>query len=250
MYVSLQNKVAIITGASRGIGRAIAVALVCEGAHVVLNGTNDMLLQEVCSSLNKKEKRAVYVAGDASLPETASSLVEQAKTHFGQIDLLVNNAGINLRKSTVETSLDEWKRLIDINLTGTFLMCQAVIPDMIKQQGGKIINMSSTTGKTPHHNASPAYGASKAGINYLTMHLAKELAEHHIHVNAVCPGPIETDMSKQWSDEYRRSVLDRIPLKTIGTPEQVANVVTFLASDQSDFITGETINMNGGTYMN
>ncbi|MED1421822.1 3-oxoacyl-ACP reductase family protein [Bacillus altitudinis] len=248
--MTLQNKVAIITGASRGIGRAIAEAFVSEGAKVVLNGTNEVLLQDVCSSLNKEETRAVSVAGDASLPATATSLVEKAKNHFGQIDILVNNAGINLRKSTVDTSVDEWKRLIDINLTGTFLMCQAVIPDMIKQQGGKIVNMSSTTGKTPHHNASPAYGVSKAGINYLTMHLAKELAAHHIHVNAVCPGPIETDMSKQWSDEYRRSVLERIPLKTIGTPQQVANAVTFLASDQSDFITGETINMNGGTYMN
>ncbi|KDE32057.1 3-oxoacyl-ACP reductase family protein [Bacillus altitudinis] len=248
--MTLQNKVAIITGASRGIGRAIAEAFVSEGAKVVLNGTNEVLLQDVCSSLNKEETRAVSVAGDASLPATAVSLVEKAKNHFGQIDILVNNAGINLRKSTVDTSVDEWKRLIDINLTGTFLMCQAVIPDMIKQQGGKIVNMSSTTGKTPHHNASPAYGVSKAGINYLTMHLAKELAAHHIHVNAVCPGPIETDMSKQWSDEYRRSVLERIPLKTIGTPQQVANAVTFLASDQSDFITGETINMNGGTYMN
>ncbi|SPR92312.1 SDR family NAD(P)-dependent oxidoreductase [Bacillus altitudinis] len=248
--MTLQNKVAIITGASRGIGRAIAEAFVSKGAKVVLNGTNEVLLQDVCSSMNKEEPRAVYVAGDASLPETAASFVEKAKEHFGQIDILVNNAGINLRKSTVDTSVDEWKRLIDINLTGTFLMCQAVIPDMIKQQGGKIVNMSSTTGKTPHHNASPAYGVSKAGINYLTMHLAKELAAHHIHVNAVCPGPIETDMSKQWSDEYRRSVLERIPLKTIGTPQQVANAVTFLASDQSDFITGETINMNGGTYMN
>ncbi|KKK08300.1 SDR family NAD(P)-dependent oxidoreductase [Bacillus sp. L_1B0_12] len=248
--MTLQNKVAIITGASRGIGRAIAEAFVSKGAKVVLNGTNEVLLQDVCSSLNKEETRAVSVTGDASLPATAASLVEKAKNHFGQIDILVNNAGINLRKSTVDTSVDEWKRLIDINLTGTFLMCQAVIPDMIKQQGGKIVNMSSTTGKTPHHNASPAYGVSKAGINYLTMHLAKELAAHHIHVNAVCPGPIETDMSKQWSDEYRRSVLERIPLKTIGTPQQVANAVTFLASDQSDFITGETINMNGGTYMN
>lgn len=248
--MTLQNKVAIITGASRGIGRAIAEAFVSKGAKVVLNGTNKVLLQDVCSSLNKEETRAVSVAGDASLPATAASLVEKAKNHFGQIDILVNNAGINLRKSTVDTSVDEWKRLIDINLTGTFLMCQAVIPDMIKQQGGKIVNMGSTTGKTPHHNASPAYGVSKAGINYLTMHLAKELAAHHIHVNAVCPGPIETDMSKQWSDEYRRSVLERIPLKTIGTPQQVANAVTFLASDQSDFITGETINMNGGAYMN
>lgn len=185
--MTLQNKVAIITGASRGIYRAIAEAFVSEGAKVVLNGTNEVLLQDVCSSLNKKETRAVSVAGDASLPATAASLVEKAKNHFGQIDILVNNAGINLRKSTVDTSVDEWKRLIDINLTGTFLMCQAVIPDMIKQQGGKIVNMSSTTGKTPHHNASPAYGVSKAGINYLTMHLAKELAAHHIHVNAVCP---------------------------------------------------------------
>lgn len=248
--MELNQQTAIITGASRGIGRAVAETLADKGANVVINGTNEELLKSLCTQLNTERKHASYVAGDASLPETASLLIAEAKQQFGRIDILVNNAGINLRKTTIDTSLEEWKRVIDLNLTGTFLMCQAVIPEMITQGGGKIVNMSSTTSKTPHHNASPAYGASKAGINYLTMHLAKELAAHRIYVNAVCPGPIETDMSKQWSEEYRAAVIERIPLKMIGSPEHVANVVAFLASDQSDFITGETININGGTYMN
>lgn len=248
--MELNQQTAIITGASRGIGRAVAETLADKGANVVINGTNEELLKSLCTQLNTERKRASYVAGDASLPETASLLIAEAKQQFGRIDILVNNAGINLRKTTIDTSLEEWKRVIDLNLTGTFLMCQAVIPEMITQGSGKIVNMSSTTSKTPHHNASPAYGASKAGINYLTMHLAKELAAHRIYVNAVCPGPIETDMSKQWSEEYRAAVVERIPLKMIGSPEHVANVVAFLASDQSDFITGETININGGTYMN
>ncbi|MCY7837644.1 SDR family NAD(P)-dependent oxidoreductase [Bacillus haynesii] len=248
--MELNQQTAIITGASRGIGRAIAETLADKGANIVINGTNEELLKSLCTQLNTERKCASYVAGDASLPETASLLIAEAKQQFGRIDILVNNAGINLRKTTVDTSLEQWKRVIDLNLTGTFLMCQAIIPEMIMQGGGKIVNMSSTTSKTPHHNASPAYGASKAGINYLTMHLAKELASHRIHVNAVCPGPIETDMSKQWSEEYRAAVVERIPLKMIGSPEHVANVVAFLASDKSDFMTGETININGGTYMN
>lgn len=121
---------------------------------------------------------------------------------------------------------------------------------MIEQKYGKIVNVSSTAAKTAHRNAAPSYGASKAGVNYLTRHLALEMAPHNIYVNAVCPGPVETDMSRQWTDEYRQEVSAKIPLQKLGTPQNVADAVLFLASHMSDFITGETINVNGGTYMN
>ena len=185
-----------------------------------------------------------------SKPETALSLAALAIQEFGRIDILVNNAGINLRSSTLDMKFADWQRVLDVDLNGTLHCCQAVLPHMIRRQSGRIVNVSSTTAKTPHQNAAPAYGAAKAGVNYLTQHLAFEMAKHGIRVNAVCPGPVETDMSTQWTEDYRRQVLARIPLGRLGTPRDVANAVVFLASEMSDFMTGETINLNGGTYMN
>ncbi|PTM56554.1 SDR family NAD(P)-dependent oxidoreductase [Desmospora activa] len=248
--MNLEKKVAVITGASRGIGRSIALNLAKQGVRLVVNGTNVTRLNELAEEIHHEGQSCVVVAGDASHAETAADLVQAATKHYGSIDILVNNAGINLRRSTLETELQEWKKVLDINVTSAFLLCKAVLPVMMKQRKGKIINISSTTAKTPHKNASPAYGVSKAGLNYLTMHLAQEMAEHNIHVNAVCPGPIETDMSKQWSEPYRAAVIDKIPLKRIGKSENVADLVSFLASDLSDFITGQTIHINGGSYMN
>jgi 3-oxoacyl-[acyl-carrier protein] reductase len=166
------------------------------------------------------------------------------------VDILVNNAGINMRSSTLDMRVEEWQRVIDVNLNGALYFCQAVLPLMIEQGAGRIINVSSTTAKTAHKNAAPSYGASKAAVNYLTMHLALEMASHNILVNAVCPGPVETDMSEQWSEEYRQRVVAGVPLKRLGTPQNVADVVLFLASEMSGFVTGELINVNGGTYMN
>jgi 3-oxoacyl-[acyl-carrier protein] reductase len=188
--------------------------------------------------------------GDVAKQETAAGIAQTAISSFGRIDVLVNNAGLNMRSSSLEMKLEDWQRVMDVNLNGTLHCCMAVLPHMIKQQSGKIVNISSTMAKTPHKNAAPSYGASKAGVNYLTQHLALEMAKHGICVNAICPGPIETDMSRQWSEEYRQQVLLKIPLGRLGTPENVADGVVFLVSKMSDFITGETININGGTYMN
>ena len=246
----LQNQVAIVTGASRGIGRAIAIALALQGAFLVINGNRADLLQEVAGEIEKIGQRCLINTGDVSRPETAASLAALAIREFGHIDVLVNNAGINLRSSTLDMKFADWQRVLDVDLNGTLYCCQSVLPHMISRQSGRIVNISSTTAKTPHHNAAPAYGAAKAGVNYLTQHLAFEMAKHGIRVNAVCPGPVETDMSSQWTEDYRRQVLTRIPLGRLGKPQDVANAVVFLASELSDFITGETININGGTYMN
>ncbi|KHQ51854.1 MULTISPECIES: SDR family NAD(P)-dependent oxidoreductase [Mameliella] len=242
--------VALITGASRGIGRASALRLARAGMNVLLHGTDTAKLEELAQEVTANGAQAAILAGDVADPKTASRAVEATLARFGRIDVLVNNAGINTRSSTLEMPLDDWQRVMDVNLNGTLHFCRAVLPTMIAQGRGSIVNVSSTTAKTPHRNAAPAYGASKAAVNYLTMHLAQEMAPNGIRVNAVCPGPVETDMSDQWSAEYRKTVTARVPLGRLGTPEEIAEIVAFLASDASGFITGETINANGGTYMN
>ncbi|TDQ42615.1 SDR family NAD(P)-dependent oxidoreductase [Aureibacillus halotolerans] len=245
----LTGKTAVVTGASRGIGRAIALGLADEGASLMITGTNEDLLKERVEEVKKRGVDCIYYVGDASLAETAQATIEEAKIHYGTIDILVNNAGINQRSTTLEMSIDDWQRVMDVNLNGTLYFCQAVLPLMIENRAGKIINVSSTAAKAPHRNAAPSYGASKAGVDYLTKHLALEMAPHQIYVNAICPGPIETDMSKQWTDEYRQTVLEKIPLGRIGEPKHVAETAVFLASSMSDFITGQSINVNGGTLM-
>lgn len=246
----LKNQVAIVTGATRGIGKSIAITLAQQGASMVINGNDEKLLSQLTLEIEKLGSKCFVQLGDISNPDTAAKIVNKAKENFDRIDILVNNAGINMRTPTLQMPVDDWKRVIDVNLNGTLYCCMAVLPLMIQQKYGKIVNVSSSTAKTPHRNASPSYGASKAAVNYLTQHLALEMAKYNIYVNAVCPGPIETDMSTQWNAEYRQQVLSRIPLGKLGTPKNVADSVLFLASSMSDFMTGETININGGTYMN
>ncbi|MBB5336959.1 SDR family NAD(P)-dependent oxidoreductase [Pectinatus brassicae] len=246
----LENKYAIVTGATRGIGRQIALTLAKNGADLIVTGTNDKLLQQLAEEIQSLGQKCFVNIGNIADPAAAKALAVNVEKNFPQIDILVNNAGINMRKPTLDMLDDEWQKIIDVNLNGTFYTCKAILPYMVKQEHGVIVNVSSSTAKTPHRNATPAYGASKAGINYLTQHLALEMAKYNIRVNAVCPGPIETDMSKQWTTEYRKKLLERIPLKKLGQPADVANMVLFLASDMAVFITGESININGGIYMN
>jgi 3-oxoacyl-[acyl-carrier protein] reductase len=244
----LENRTVIITGAARGIGRAIALTLAREGASLAVNAINGEKLEALAREIGYSQ--CVTGVGDISDPSVSERLARMALEKFGKIDILVNNAGINRRSSTLDMSIDDWRKVMDVNLNGTLHACRAVLPHMIERRYGKIINISSSTAKTPHKNAAPSYGASKAGINYLTQHLAFEMAKHGIYVNAVCPGPVETDMSKQWTAEYRERVLSGIPLGKLGKPQNVADAVLFLASGMSDFITGESINVNGGIYMN
>lgn len=246
----LEGQVAIVTGASRGIGRSIALSLAGQGASLVINGNSASLLNDLAGDIQKLGRKCEITIGDIADPETSKKLVKTAIDKFGRIDILINNAGINMRSQTLDMSIEDWNKVLDVNLNGTLYACIAALPHMMQQNYGKIVNVSSTTGKTPHRNAAPSYGAAKAGVNYLTQHLALEMAKYNMYVNAVCPGPIETDMSKQWTDSYRQEVLNRIPLGKLGTPQNVADAVLFLASSMSDFITGETININGGTYMN
>ena len=247
--VMLRGQTAIVSGASRGIGRETALALAWAGANVVVNGTRPALLDALVREIEAAGSMGLAVPGDVADPATAGRAAELALGRFGRIDVLVNNAGINTRSSTLDMTLEDWQRVLDVNLTGTLHFCRAVLPAMIAQQSGRIVNVSSTTAKTPHRNAAPAYGASKAAVNYLTMHLAQEMAPHRIRVNAVCPGPVETDMSDQWTDDYRARVTAAVPLGRLGTARDIAEVILFLATTTSDFITGQTLNANGGTLM-
>lgn len=243
------DKRAIVTGASRGIGQAVARRLAEAGARVLVHGTNAERLKALAGELDGTRTRVGWIAGDVADPAVAARAVEQATERFGGVDILVNNAGINTRSSTLDMTLDDWQRVMDVNLNGTLHFCRAVLPGMIAQGGGKIVNVSSATSKTPHRNAAPAYGASKAAVNYLTMHLAQEMAPHGIYVNAVCPGPVESDMTAQWDEVYRAKVMGRVPLGRLGTPVQVADAVLFLAGPGADFVTGEMLDVNGGTVM-
>lgn len=245
----LKNKVAVITGATRGIGKAIAVEFAKQGASLILNGTNEALLQKLKEEINLMNENIEIVIGDIANPQTSEKLIDKTMDLYHKIDILVNNAGIITREPTEKMSLADWKRVLDVNLSGTLYICKKVIPIMKKQKSGKIINISSRAAKIPNLNSSPSYGASKAGMTYLTRYFALELGPFGINVNAVCPGPIETDMSKDWPDAYRKKVITNTPLGRFGKPEEVAQAALFLASDLSNFITGEEININGGSSM-
>jgi 3-oxoacyl-[acyl-carrier protein] reductase len=246
----LQNKTAIITGASRGIGRQIALTFAENGANLVLNGNDQEKLAEVKFLAQKKGVKAEIVIGDIASPDTAKELVKTALEHFHTVDVLVNNAGTMLRAPFLEVNHQDWQRVMEINFTGAFYTCQSVLPVMIEQKQGCIINISSVAGKTAHANSAPCYGASKAALHSLTQKLAYDMGKYNIRVNSIAPGPIATEMSDQWTPEYRQSVLNKIPLQRMGTPKNIADVALFLASPMADFITGESINVNGGTYMN
>ncbi len=250
MKKMLSGQAIVITGATRGIGYAIARLLAEHGANLILNGTNSEKINENCQQLHEQYNIDCYpVVGDISREETSARLVTTAMENFGRIDCLVNNSGIINRRKFADFNEEEWRRTLAINLDGLMFACKNVLPVMTEQGRGKIVNILSSSSKKPHPNASIEYGVSKAGGLYITRHLALEYAPKNIHVNAVCPGPIATDLVKTWTDEYREKVLLKIPLGKLGLPEDVAHATLFLAGPYSDFITGEAINVNGGSFM-
>lgn len=244
-----EAKSAIVTGASRGVGREVALGLAKGGTGIVLQARGAEALASLADEIRHAGGRTETLASDVADQSTAAAAVALAEASFGPVDRLVNNAGINMRTATLDMPLDDWQRVIDVNLTGTLHFCRAVLPNMIAMGGGAIVNVSSTMSKTPHPNAAPSYGASKAGVNYLTMHLAQEMATHNIRVNAACPGPIETEMTRQWDAAYRAAVTGKVPLGRLGMPDEVASLNLFLLSDAAGFVIGQTIDINGGTLM-
>lgn len=250
----LEDKVAIVTGAGRGIGRAIALRLAQEGAILVICDMVEENVKAVCKELYDSGKKAFPFKSDVSNENDVNQMVETARKQCGGIDILVNNAGISPKKEgrkayLTEISLDEWNEVITVNLTSVFLCCKAVLPHLIAQKRGRIISISSSSALDGGFLASPHYVASKGGISALTKTLAREVASLGITVNAVAPGRVESPMTLLTSPERNREALQRIPVGRFGTPEDIANSVLFLASEEAQYITGITLNVSGGYVM-
>jgi 3-oxoacyl-[acyl-carrier protein] reductase len=247
--MKFEGKVALVTGAARGIGEAIALTLAREGADVVVTDVDLEGAQRVAQEIERLGRKARAIQADVSQREAVNQLVSEAVSLFGKIDILVNNAGIIRRGTFLDHDPQDWEQVLSVNLGGTFNCAKEVVPPMIKQGEGKIINISSVVGKMGDIASAPSYGTSKGAMNTFTKSLARELAPYGINVNAVAPHAIETDMSREWSEEKRRQIVEAIPLKRLGKPEEVAEVVAFLASDGAGFITGQILDVNGGYLM-
>ncbi len=245
----LNNKVALITGASRGIGKAIALEMARSGAHIaVCYGSNDAAAESVCQQIRAMGRQAEKYCCDVSDPDQCSSTVKSIITHFEHIDILVNNAGITRDHLMLMMKEEDFNKVIDTNLKGTFHMMKYVGSHLLKQKQGTIINLSSVSGMMG--NAGQInYAAAKAGVIGMTKSAAKELASRGITCNAIAPGFIATDMTDKLNDKQKETVLQSIPLKRMGKPEDIAHLAVFLASPMANYITGEVIKVDGGIYI-
>ncbi|MFJ7918355.1 3-oxoacyl-[acyl-carrier-protein] reductase [Lysinibacillus fusiformis] len=245
----LEGKVVVVTGASRGIGRAIALKLADEGAKVVVNYSGSQAkAEEVVAMIQEGGGEAIAVQASVSQTEEVTALMDTAVKTFGSLDILVNNAGITRDNLLMRMKEDEWDDVLDTNLKGVFLCTKAVTRQMMKQRAGRIINISSIVGVAG--NAGQAnYVAAKAGVIGLTKTTAKELASRNILVNAIAPGFIETEMTDQLPEEIKQGMLTQIPLAKLGQPEDIAKAVVFLASEDANYMTGQTLHIDGGMVM-
>ena len=241
----LKDKNIIITGASGGIGNAIVKIFNDSGANIVASGTKIEKLEE----LKSKFKNVKTLKFDISQNDKIEEFIEQATNELGgKLDCIVNNAGVTQDNLAIRMSLDEWKKVIDINLTSTFLLSKFAIKKMLKNKSGKIINITSVVGHTGNLGQAN-YTASKAGIVAMSKSLAIEYAKKNININCISPGFIKTAMTDKIDDKFKEVIVSKIPSARLGEPEDIANAVIFLASDQSNYINGETIHVNGGMYM-
>ncbi|GLC87433.1 3-oxoacyl-[acyl-carrier-protein] reductase [Lysinibacillus piscis] len=245
----LEGKVAVVTGASRGIGRAIALKLADDGAKVVVNYSGSQAkAEEVVAVIQANGGEAIAVQASVANVDEVTALMDTAVKTFGSLDILVNNAGITRDNLLMRMKEDEWDDVIDTNLKGVFLCTKAVTRQMMKQRAGRIINISSIVGVAG--NAGQAnYVAAKAGVIGLTKTTAKELASRNILVNAIAPGFIETEMTEQLPEDIKQSMLTQIPLAKLGQPEDIAKAVVFLASEDANYMTGQTLHIDGGMVM-
>lgn len=244
-----ERRVALVTGATRGIGKEIALELAQNGLDIAINYRS---MQEGMEDLKKEIEeygvRCEFVGADVANFEQCESMVKETVEKFGKIDILVNNAGITKDGLIMRMKKEDFEAVIDINLIGTFNVTRNVIPYMIKQKSGRIINVSSVVGVAGNAGQTN-YSASKAGVIGFTKSLAKEVASRNILVNAIAPGFIDTDMTKVLSDNVKEGINAQIPLRRMGSPKEVAKVVKFLASEDSSYITGQVINIDGGMVM-
>ena len=243
--MNLENKKIIITGATGGIGNSIVKTLSDSGAKILATGTRIEKLEE----LKSKFKNTDILKFDISKGDEIEEFIENAtKKLGGELDCLINNAGITQDNLAIRMNIDEWKKVININLTSTFLLSKFAVKKMLKNKYGKIINITSVVGHTGNLGQAN-YTASKAGIVAMSKSLAIEYAKKNININCISPGFIKTEMTDKIEEKFKEAIISKIPSSRLGKPEDVANAVLFLASDQSNYINGETIHVNGGMYM-
>ncbi len=246
--MSLSGRVALVTGASQGIGRACALKLASQGATVAVVARTQEKLDELAKEISAAGGKAAAFTLDVSDEDQIKTVLKAAIGQLGKIDILINNAGITRDQLVMRMKRADWDAVINTNLTSAYLCIQQVISSMLKQRWGRIINITSVFGQTGQAGQAN-YSASKAGLIGLTMAIAREIASRNITCNAVAPGFIETSMTAVLSDEFKQNAVKMIPLGRVGTPEDIANSVAFLASEEAGFITGHVLNVNGGMYM-
>jgi 3-oxoacyl-[acyl-carrier protein] reductase len=246
--MTLSDRVALVTGASQGIGRAVAVKLAASDATVAVAARNQEKLMELVEQIEAAGGKASAFPVDVADEEQIKAAFKAALGQFGKIDILVNNAGITRDQLVMRMKRADWDSVLNTNLTSAYLCIQQVIGSMLKQRWGRIINITSVFGQMGQAGQAN-YAASKAGLIGLTMAIAREVGSRNITCNAVAPGFIETAMTSGFSDEFRQNALKAIPLGRIGTPEDVANTVAFLASEEASYITGHVLSVNGGMLM-
>ena len=247
----MKNKTALITGAARGIGKAIALFLAKEGANVILNDIDEEAGQQASQEIQRKTGAKVFfVKANVARGKEVKNMISVIEKEFTNLHILVNNVGILSQEGIEEINLDSWREVIEMNLTGAFICTKFAIPFMKEQEYGRIINISSLAAECGGLNIGVAYASSKAGILGFTRSLAKELAPSNITVNAVAPSLIETCMGEIFTPQQKQQVINQTPLGRLGKPEDVAFAVSFLASEKAGFITGEIVDVNGGLFIN
>ncbi len=244
--MTLNNKISLVTGGTRGIGREVALALAKEGSDVAISYTsNEELALNIVEEIKNLGVNSIAVEANVANNDDVVNMIKTVEEKLGTIDILVNNAGITKDNILIKMSEEDWDSVLDVNLKGVFLCSKAIARAMMKKRYGKIINISSVVGINGNPGQSN-YSASKAGVIGFTKSIAKELASRGIRINAIAPGFIETDMTNALKDEIKNEMMKNIPLNSFGQPKDIAHLVLFLASEKSDYITGEVIKVDGG----
>ncbi|MGA7687109.1 MAG: 3-oxoacyl-[acyl-carrier-protein] reductase [Terriglobales bacterium] len=246
--MNLEGRVALVTGASQGIGHACALQLARHGASIAVAARSQQKLEELVAAIVAHGSKAAVFPMDVADEDQVKSAIKSAIAHFGKIDILVNNAGITRDQLVMRMKRADWDAVLNTNLTSAYLCIQNVIPSMLKQRWGRIVNITSIFGQMGQAGQAN-YAASKAGLIGLTMAIAREVASRNITSNAIAPGFIETSMTAALSEEFKQAAVKQIPLGRVGTPQDIASAVAFLASDEAAYITGHVLNVNGGMLM-